>query len=449
MDFGAHYLLQRKAVQAAGEQDGNPFFCQHLATLNNTQTVVASEDICNRQGAVVLKKGEDITEQRAQIIIQHKLIKPIEQCIRLTETFDANQLHQHLKKFARTVAGLQSVAGADAFDLNLKKMCKYYSQFPLVKQNLTVLAHRLPDIYRNALFTTIASLAIAMQMQRSERDQQIIFMAALTHDCGFLYIPHSLSTQKSDFSAQQWHSLLAHPIIAKRFLDSVPNLPKDVGNTVLDHHERTDGTGYPNQRFGDELTIASQIIGIADDIVEAYRQYEAFGEHTHRMILVALQLNDHLHFENVYKATAVLFGKTAKPSSAIPALNNAAQLLERHQLLVNYFESIRTLSRKLIAQTKHPLNRSIASMLGRLAISIVRAGIMQEEHVDWLQEQARKSGDEEAEQLTETAVMYDQVDAQLNHLRNLLHRVIEDIPEPQQSIKDDALHTFSQFPTSC
>ncbi|AFU97403.1 HD-GYP domain-containing protein [Simiduia agarivorans] len=448
MDFGAHYLLERKAVQAASEQDGNPFFCQHLSTLNKTQKVVASEDICNRQGAVVLKKGEDFTERRAQIIVQHKLIKPIEQCIQLSETFDAAQLHQHLKKFARTVPGLQSVAGAEPFDQNLRKMCKYYGQFPLIKQNLTVLANRLPDIYRNALFTAIAGLAIALQMQRSEREQQIIFMAALTHDCGFLYIPHELATQKTDFSADQWHSLLAHPIIAKRFLDSVPHLPKEVGQAVLDHHERTDGTGYPHQRFGDELTIASQIIGITDDIVDGFRQYAAFGEHTHRMILVALKLNDHLHFEQVFKATAVLFGRTPKPTTPVPALNSARQLLDRHQSLVSYFESIRTLARKLIAQTKHPLNRSIASMLGRLAISIVRAGIMQDEHVDWLTELAGKNTHEETEQLTETAVMYDQVDVQLNHLKNLLHRVIEDIPEEQQTIKEDAQATFSQFPVS-
>lgn len=443
MNDANHYLLERQAVQAAGEQDGNPFFCQHLSDLNETQKVLVSEDICNEQGAVILKKGDDLTERRAQMIVKHRLIKPIEQCIALEKTYGPSQLFKYLKSFGATVPGLHQVMTTESFETALKSMCAYYGKFPLIKQNITVLATRLPNIYNNSVFTALAGLAIARQMQLPLREQQTVFMAALLHDCGFLYIPHHLATKTQDFTAQEWHSLLAHPIIAKRFIDSVPDLPKEVGTTVLDHHERTDGTGFPQQKFGDELSRASQIIGIADDIVTAYHAYKKYGEHTHNMILSALKLNDNLHFEQVFKATAILFQKSQKPSSPPPQHASATQLLARHQHMEPHFEMMRTLSRQLIAKTKHPLNRSIAAMLGRLAISIVRSGLMQEEHETWLAEIIQRETDEDIQQLLETSVMYDQVDAQLAHLKNLLSRVIDDMPPEQAELKAQVQRTFT------
>ncbi|BFM11415.1 hypothetical protein R50072_15680 [Simiduia litorea] len=442
MNPTTHYLLERKAIQDASQQDGSPFFCQHLVELNQTQKVLAKEDICNKQGAIILKKGEDICEQRAQKIIQHKLIKPIEQSIELSETYNAEKLFNYMKKFGSTVPGLQVVTGSDDYISNLKKMCSYYGKFPLIKQTLTVLANRLHDIYNDSVFTALASLAIAMQMKRSEREQQIIFMAALTHDCGFLYIPNELAHKKQDFTRTQWHSLLAHPIIAKRFLDSVADLPKEVAAAVIDHHERTDGTGYPHQKFGDELSISSQIIGIADDIVTSYKAYAGYDQHTHRMILAALKLNDHLHFEAVFKATAILFQKYPKPQQPPTRGADAQALLNRHQQIQPYFEAIRTLARKVITSTKHPLNRSIASMLGRLAISIVRAGLLQEEHKAWLIEMTVSPKPDELEQLLEVGVMYDQIDNQLLHLKNLLLRVLDDLTPQQGDLKAAAEELF-------
>ncbi len=446
-----HPLLTRNTDKAASEEDGNPIFCQHLSDLNETQNVVLSEDIRDEDGTVLLKKGENLTERRAQMIVKHRLVKPIEQCIQLEKTYGPNQLFKFMKRMRASVPTLHKALNNEMFDAALKSMCSYYNKFPLLKQNITVLAIRLPAIYNNSVFTALAALAIARQMKLDQQEQRVVFMAALLHDCGFLYLPPHLANKTHNFSAEEWHCLMAHPIVAKRFLDSVPDLPKEVGNVVLDHHERTDGTGYPSQKFGDSLSRASQIIAIADDMVTAFHAYKQYGDYTHRMILSALKLNDKLHFEQVYKATATLFRNNKandKPNCSAPEQASAPLLLERHKAMQPKFETMRTLARQLIAQTKHPLNRSIASMLGRLAMSIVRAGIMQEEHETWLTGVVESTSPEDLDQLLETSVMYDQVDAQLKHLNNLLSRVLDDMPADLQALRESSLNTLQSLHAS-
>lgn len=410
-------------------------YCLNLIEVNRKQAVTANQPILNQQGVLLLAQGASLDEHRSQVLLQHKLMKPLEHCVGVSDSLDAHQLFDYLNKFAENLPGLHAVTRNNDYQQTLRLVCLFYEKFPLLRQNLTVLALRARHVYFQGIFCALAGVAIARKLNLTLQQVQATFIAGLFHDVGFLYLPPELREKTQGFSAAEWKALQAHPLIAKRFLDMVPGLPADIGQAIVDHHERIDGTGYPRHLFGDKISIVSQIIAATDSIIYHHSRYQDFGAHAHGMLLMALKFSDNIYFESVFDAATVLFKETPTPPEAIQELPAASILLARQKKLRSYFTIARQLAQQLVGKSSHPIARSITAVMGRLAISVVRSGILQPEQEVWLEHLDMPSSSDSLA-LIEVSVMQDQIYDQLVHLKNLLERYLETI-EPLNSERDD------------
>lgn len=401
-------------------------YCLNLIEVNKKQPVTANQPILNHQGVLLLAQGSPLDEKRSQVLLQHKLLKPLEHCVGIAESMDAQRLFDYLNKFARNLPGLYAVTNNEGYQKSLRIACLFYEKFPLLRQNLTVLALRAKHIYFQGIFSALAGIAIARKLNLSLQEIQATFIAGLFHDVGFLYLPANLREKDQGFSAVEWKALQAHPLIAQRFLDMVPGLPKDIGQAIVDHHERIDGTGYPRHLFGDKISLVSQIIAATDTIIYNHSRYEDYGVHAHTMLLSALKLSDNIYFESVYDAASILFKEAALPTDTIQQLPSAQNLLARQKNLRSQFGLAKQLAQQLVAQLNSPFTRSISAAMGRLAISVVRSGILQPEQEEWL-EHFNEHNNIGALALIEISVMQDQIYDQLIHLKNLMERLLESL----------------------
>lgn len=420
-------------------------YCKNLMEVNKSHSVVTNQAIFNEQGTLLLAAGSELSEKRADILLQHKLLKPLEQCVGIASSFTAKQLYDYLNKFAGNINGLVAVTNNENYQKTLRQMCLYYEKHSLLQQNLTVLALRAPKIYFQGLFSAAAGLAIAIQLKLSQKEQQTVFIAGLFHDIGFLYLTPELSQKTQEFTNDEWKALQAHPIIAQRFLNLVPDLPREIGSAIANHHERIDGTGYPAHIFGDKLPMVSQIIAATDNIIFNHARYQDYGVHAHTMLLTALKLSDNIYFESVYDAAMVLFKHAPSPSTKLIEAPSVDELLARQKMLQLQFQNAKFLSQKLMAFPAGPMIRSVSAVMGRLAISIVRSGILQPEQEEWLTRFAHEQTAEDALSLVELSVMLDQIYDQLLHLKNIMERVVEAIPAQDAPLKKLVLEALDQI----
>lgn len=420
-------------------------YCKNLMEVNKSHTVVTNQPIYNEQGTLLLAAGSELSEKRADILLQHKLMKPLEECVGIANSFNAKQLYEFLNKFSANIGGLVAVTDREDYQKVLRQVCLFYEKFPLLQQNLTVLANRAPRIYYQGLFSAAAGLAIALQLRLNLTELQTVFIAGLFHDIGFLYLAPELSQKTHEFTNEEWKALQAHPIIAERFLNLIPGLPKEIGKAIATHHERIDGTGYPFHVFGDKLPMVSQIIAATDNIIFNHARYKNYGVHAHAMLLTALKLSDNIYFESVYDAAMVLFKHA--PSPATQAINapSANELLARQQMLRRQFENAKFLSHKLMALPAGPMTRSVSAVMGRLGIAIVRSGILQPEHEEWLRKYSQEQEAKDNISLVEISVMQDQIYDQLMHLKNIMERVVEAIPADNKPLKTQAETALNQI----
>lgn len=100
------------------------------------------------------------------------------------------------------------------------------------------------------------------------------------HDIGKIGIPEHILMKPSKLTDEEWTIMKTHSDIGYRIASSTPELAH-IANKILAHHERYDGTGYPNKLQGEEIPLLSRIISIVDsfDVMTHKRVYkEAFDK---------------------------------------------------------------------------------------------------------------------------------------------------------------------------
>ena len=115
-------------------------------------------------------------------------------------------------------------------------------------------------------------------------DAQSLFwfrLGALLHDIGKIIVPTEVLNKAGDLTADEWEIMKRHP---EAGLDLVADIdfPGDVRSIIRNHHERWDGSGYPDGLKGDEIPFAARILCVADvyDALTTARSYRDSLSHT-------------------------------------------------------------------------------------------------------------------------------------------------------------------------
>ncbi len=101
-------------------------------------------------------------------------------------------------------------------------------------------------------------------------------VAGLLHDIGKIAIPSEILTKPTRLSPAEWNMIRQHPANAYRILEGI-RFPWPIAEIVRQHHERPDGTGYPDGLKDEEIFLEARILSVADTVeaMAAHRPYRA------------------------------------------------------------------------------------------------------------------------------------------------------------------------------
>lgn len=134
------------------------------------------------------------------------------------------------------------------------------------------------DPYTQGHQVRVASIAgaIALEMGLSGDDLDCIQMASLLHDIGKLSVPSEILSKPGALSEVEFALIREHPVRGHAILSRIA-FPWPIADIVLQHHERCDGSGYPNGLLEKETLLAARILAVADvlEAMSSYRPYRA------------------------------------------------------------------------------------------------------------------------------------------------------------------------------
>lgn len=117
---------------------------------------------------------------------------------------------------------------------------------------------------------------IASELSLTEDQRDRLRWASLLHDVGKLRVPAKILNKPSKPNEHEWELLQGHPAAGARI--AAPLLPwlGEWAPTIEQHHERYDGSGYPNGLSGDRICLGARIVSVADsfEVMTAARTYK-------------------------------------------------------------------------------------------------------------------------------------------------------------------------------
>jgi HD-GYP domain-containing protein (c-di-GMP phosphodiesterase class II) len=108
------------------------------------------------------------------------------------------------------------------------------------------------------------TLAVAAELDLSERERRDAEFAALLHDIGKLRVPNEIINKAGPLTPEEWKIVEQHTIEGERLLHRVGGLLGQVGRIVRSCHERYDGTGYPDGLVGDDIPLVARVVCCCD-----------------------------------------------------------------------------------------------------------------------------------------------------------------------------------------
>lgn len=140
---------------------------------------------------------------------------------------------------------------------------------------LTSLRSRTEEAAAHCLNTSILSIAFARHLGYSHDKMQIVGLGALLHDIGFARTPVNILQKPGALTDKEYEIVKKHPKDGYAVLKLTQQIPDEALDIVLHHHEREDGSGYPDGLKGSEIAEAVRLVAIADayDSMTSERPY--------------------------------------------------------------------------------------------------------------------------------------------------------------------------------
>lgn len=129
--------------------------------------------------------------------------------------------------------------------------------------------------FHHSLSVAVLSIAVAQRLGFGEKELRRVGMCAIMHDIGKTAIPIEVINKTARLNEEEYRLLKTHSLAGYKYLLDTVIRDEDILRGVLHHHEKLDGTGYPDGINGKEIPLWSRIIAIADvyDALTSDRPY--------------------------------------------------------------------------------------------------------------------------------------------------------------------------------
>lgn len=227
--------------------------------------ITIKEDIYDELGRIYIAKGKTIILDSMRIR-KFKRLGIWEQIVATTE---GNNQYDHSKKFQNEVEQMnKKYHNIEPVDFNgavmeVQKIIfeeKIFKKYPYV---ITLIEH-VSWYYTHSVNVAILSVLLAKKVGYSKKAIREIVIGAILHDIGVIFIDKELlekgDLELTDEEKALWkkHAKLSTMIVKNT---DIPIVSKKI---IQQHHELLDGTGYPKQLKGKEITEEAQLVGIAN-----------------------------------------------------------------------------------------------------------------------------------------------------------------------------------------
>lgn len=235
--------------------------------------MVLCQDIFQSSGAYLLQKGAVLNEAAIRKLVNWGVDQVLVEEARGAQK---DELEEKLRpeisrSHARTIDQTEKIFSQVDTDIQAGSVRlivgELMDQVEMGKDLLLSLSHLISYdnyIFSHSVNVCVLAVVIGEGMNLSPLELRELGMSALLHDIGMQKVPQEIWQQKRSLTAVELQEVRKHTIYGYEMLKRAAGIPTDVIDGVYHHHERFDGTGYPQGLRSDEISRFAKIIAVAD-----------------------------------------------------------------------------------------------------------------------------------------------------------------------------------------
>lgn len=228
---------------------------------------------------------QKVIEDLSAFLEERKTVHNEETKILLEDINKVEDIHMQASLAVNQV--LEDLRAGDPLDVMgirgyLSEIVMFSKKKPLLLANSIRLKYDCNYLCNHSVNVCMMSIAIATAMKLSFNKIIGVGFAAMLHDIGMIRVSENIIGKGNILEDDELSKIQRHPDHGHKLLKLWgTHLTEDVKNAVLQHHERIDGSGYPKQLKGDEISKYAQIIAVADvyDALTSKKKYREAHSH--------------------------------------------------------------------------------------------------------------------------------------------------------------------------
>ncbi len=153
----------------------------------------------------------------------------------------------------------------------------------------------------HSMRTTVIAIAIALQLHMPLSKMIDLGVTSILHEIGMLRLPPQIYMTDKKLTPGERSQILKHPVLGYTIVKDL-NFPLNIQLGVLEHHEKENGTGYPQKKSGDKISNNAKIISVACsyEAISSPRSYKT-GRSTFEAIVELLQNSERSYDDSIIR----------------------------------------------------------------------------------------------------------------------------------------------------
>ncbi len=303
----------------------NAHLMERLGRLAHAMPVLVLDDIVDSHHMRLLPRGATLAHGHVALLASRTLKKRLEAQLLVPDaptSADLVTLADHLLETNAALARIvRSTCGGGASPLALLAAMDFNHA---MRTMLALIRNESEHALAHCVTVSLLAICMARRLHLSEDDQLAAGVAGILHDIGELYIDPTWLAPGKRLQPHEWAHVVAHPRVGKLLIDDLASYSLAVGRAVAEHHERFDGTGYPGQVCGHNISAAGQAVAVAELIAGLLSQ-----DHALERAELALKIVPGEHAHDLLSAVSGAMRAQSRTALQAPADNPEAENAER------------------------------------------------------------------------------------------------------------------------
>ena len=247
----------------------NPHALAAILEASETRRIISATDIFDLSGTKLWARHQPVSVELQRKLLDRKLREPLESCLVAEDGVTPATLAQALGTLVGSASPLAPMLTPHA--ARLAREVQHLPLHPAARLLLTAAQSARPASFDHAVAAMALNGALMAANGGDTAEIRVAMLCGLLHDLGEMYIApeHGEAEADRELDTVSYQQLVAHPHVGLLIVSQLTNYPGVVARAIAEHHERLDGSGYPNALAGDKMSPLGRMLAVTEAALNA------------------------------------------------------------------------------------------------------------------------------------------------------------------------------------